>query len=320
MIKQRNNRWIRAISTFVTVAMLVVASLVPASTLAYSQRRSARRTPPNQQFSPYDRSYRQGYDAGYVRGQTDWRSGASRNSQREDPDPQHNRSNERGRNPSEASAQGYALGLELGYSDGYFGRARNPVVPTNAPALSRSATAADAKRASDPQAVNDSWKRWPNSTRSNMYPPLSVPDHTEMRLRLTSPISTRSNHVGDRFTAAITSPASYQGATVEGHIAGLDRSGRAGGKTEIALVFDSITLADGEQGPLNADLDRVLMSEHVKKVNEEGRVASGSRPRTSEVRASGATAVGTVYFEGNDDLILDNGTEMVIRTAGTTQP
>jgi hypothetical protein len=315
VIKQRNDRWGRAILTFAVVAMLIVAGLVPASSLAYSQRRSAQRTPSNQPSSPYDRSYRQGYDEGYVRGRTDWRSGASRNPQRQGSDQQPNRSNERGRNPSEASAQGYPLGFELGYSDGYFGRARNPVIPANAPAISRSATAADAKRVSDPQAVDDSWKRYPASTPSNNYPPLSVPDDTEMRLRLTSPINTKINHVGDRFTAAITSPARYRGASVEGHIASLNRAGRATERTELALAFDSITLADGEQGPFNADLERILTSEHVKKVDEEGRV-EGGRP----TRDSAARGVGGIYLEGNNDLILDNGIEMVIRTAGRRQP
>ncbi|HJQ27195.1 MAG TPA: hypothetical protein VKA60_25125 [Blastocatellia bacterium] len=158
-----------------------------------------------------------------------------------------------------------------------------------------------------------------------------------MRLRLTSPLNTKINRLGDRFTAAITSPASYLGATIEGHIASLNRSGRVAGKTELALAFDSITLADGEQGPLNAALERILISNQVKKVGEEGRVESGTRD--SEVRGGvvggiaggtkgvaisplpgGAAGGGTLYVEGNNDLILDNGTEMVIRTAGRRQP
>ena len=302
MIKQRNNGRLMTAFTLVTVAMLIATGLVPAISLASSQPQSSRRAPTHQQPSLYERSYRQGYDEGYVRGQTDWRSGASRNSQREAPDQQRNRSNEPGRNSSAASAPGYPLGFELGYSDGYFGRGRNPAIPANAPALSRSATAADSKRASDPQAVNDSWKRWPAATRSNSYPPLHVPDHTELRVRLNAPINTKIDHVGDRFTAAITSPASYRGATVEGHIASLNRSGRVAGKIELTLAFDSIILADGEQGPLNADLESILIYEQVKKVDE--RVRGG---------------VGAVYLEGNDDLILDNGTEMVIRTAGREQ-
>jgi hypothetical protein len=80
-------------------------------------------------------------------------------------------------------------------------------------------------------------------------------------------------------------------------------------------------------------------------VDEEGRIESGSRTRDSEVRGGvsaaagavtggiaagakgvliglvlgGAAGVCTVYVEGNNDLILDNGTEMVIRTAGRRQ-
>ena len=166
-----------------------------------------------------------------------------------------------------------------------------------------------------------------------------------MRLKLTSPINTKTNKVGDRFTAAITSPSRYEGATVEGHIASLNRSGRVTGKTELALAFDTITLTDGEQGPLSADLERILISEKVKKVDEEGRIESGSRTRDSEVRGGvgaaagaviggiagggkgaliglilgGAAGVGTVYVEGNNDLILDNGTEIVIRTVRRRQ-
>jgi hypothetical protein len=110
------------------------------------------------------------------------------------------------------------------------------------------------------------------------------------------------------------------------------------GKIELALAFDSITLADGEQGPMNATLERILISEQIKKTGEEGRVESGSHTRDSEVPGGvvggiaggpkaavigllpgGAEGGGTLYIEGNNDLILDNGTEMVIRTADRRQ-
>ena len=80
-------------------------------------------------------------------------------------------------------------------------------------------------------------------------------------------------------------------------------------------------------------------------MDEEGRIESGSRTRDSEVRGGvgaaagaviggiagggkgalvglilgGAAGVGTVYVEGNNDLILDRGVEMVIRTTGQRQ-
>jgi len=163
-----------------------------------------------------------------------------------------------------------------------------------------------------------------------------------MRLKLASPINTKTNRKGDTFTATVVSPAEYEGSTVTGHISNLNRSGRVSGKTELSLAFDSITRPDGRQGPLDADLVKILESEQVKKVDEEGRVESGSRTKDSEVRGGvgaaagaiiggiagggkgaliglilgGAAGVGTVYVEGNKDLILDPGTEMLIKTAG----
>jgi hypothetical protein len=313
--------------------------------LAYSKQRAARKPQINQRSNVYDRSYLKGYNEGFVHGRADWSKGSSRGYQRSGQYQQRDRSYEQARGSSGDYTQGYQLGLELGYSDGYYGRARNTAVPENALALFKTATTDNTGRASNRQSVADSWDKWSGSSRLKSYPPISVPENTEMRLRLISPLNTKTNKVGDRFTAAITSPSSYEGATVEGHIANLKRSGRISGKTELTLAFDSITLPDTQQGPLNASLERILMSEQVKKVDEEGRIESGSRTRDSEVRGGvgaaagaiiggiagggkgaliglvlgGAAGVGTVYVEGNNDLILDNGTEMVIRTAGRNQ-
>jgi hypothetical protein len=193
MIEPVNHRWARGGLTLVIAALLALVVLAPSNSLACSQRRTARRTATNHRPNIYDRSYLQGYDEGYVQGQTDWRGGASRNFQRADQDQTRRRPTEQSRNSSGESRQGYQLGFELGYSDGYLGRTRNMVIPANAPALSRSATAADAKQGSDPQAVDDAWKRYPDSTRPNRYRPPSVSDNTKMRLRLTAPINTKKS-------------------------------------------------------------------------------------------------------------------------------
>jgi outer membrane lipoprotein SlyB len=125
----------------------------------------------------------------------------------------------------------------------------------------------------------------------------------------------------------------------------LNKSGRVSGKTELGLAFDTLTLADGRQTRIDADLVKVYESESVKKVDEEGRIESGSRTKESEVRGGvgaaagailggiigggkgaiiglilgGAAGVGSLYVEGNKDLILDPGTEMVIRIAAAKQ-
>jgi hypothetical protein len=340
VIEQRNKRRGGAFLALLAAGLLVVAGLTPSGSLVYSQQRSAQRSQPNQPTRIYYSNYVKGYNEGFGKGQADWKSGAYRDFERRDQYQQRDRSYPQGKGSSDEYLQGYQLGLELGYSDGYYGRARNSAVPANATSLARMAAVTDGQRTKDEHAANEVSVSRGKTQKS--YPPLAVPENTEMRLRLTTPINTKTNRVGDRFTAAITSPSRYNEATVEGHIASLDRSGRISGRTELGLTFDSISLEDGEQGPLNADLERIMISEQVKMVDEEGRIETGSRTRDSEIRGGvgaaagaiiggivgggkgailglilgGAAGVGTVYVEGNKDLILDVGTEMVIRTAG----
>ncbi len=115
------------------------------------------------------------------------------------------------------------------------------------------------------------------------------------------------------------------------------------GRTELALAFDRIRLQDGRNLELNASLEKIIESETVKKVDEEGNVQSGSRSKDAQVRGGvgaaagaiiggiiggakgavlgavigGAGGVGTVYVEGDKDLVLEPGTEMIIRTERT---
>ena len=194
----------------------------------------------------------------------------------------------------------------------------------------------DTRDARDNRDNNDRRSR---DTYRQASGPLNVPNGTELRIRLSSPISTKSGRVGDTFKATVVSPSTYETATVEGHIATLNKSGRISGKTEVGLAFDSITASDGRYARIDADLVRIYESENVKRVDEEGRVETGSRTRDSEVRGGvgaaagailggivgggkgaliglivgGAAGVGSVYVDGNKDLILDPGTEMVIR-------
>lgn len=203
---------------------------------------------------------------------------------------------------------------------------------------------ADAQRARDEQAARDTSPdnrpRGPRQRDSDQIP-VNVPGDLDMKLRLTSKIDTKTNRVGDIFNAVVVDPSAYEGATVVGHISKLNRSGRISGKTELAIEFDSITLPDGRQARFAADLQKVYESEHIKKVDEEGNVETSSRTKDSQVRGGvgaaagailggiagggkgallgaiigGAAGVGTVAIEGNKDLILDNGTEMLVKTA-----
>jgi hypothetical protein len=343
MMIVRTARGLGSAAVATLVAVMMVMAVAPTALSASAQRRTPGR-PPLRSAVPqsiYGQAYQKGYDNGFAQGETDWNNGAPRDFQRSEAYEQRDRSYDPRLSSSEEYVQGYQLGFEMGYTDGYYGRAHNSAVPANGLILAKAAAIADAQRARERDTGEANRPREVGRPRSTGQ--VDIPPDTELRLKLTSPIETKNNRVGDRFTATVIMPAAYEGATIEGHIATLKRSGRVTGKTELALAFDQIILSDGRQGPLQADLQKILESETVKKVDEEGRVESGSRSRDSQVRGGvgaaagaviggiaggakgailgailgGAAGVGTVYIEGDKDLILDPGTEMIIRTAGS---
>jgi outer membrane lipoprotein SlyB len=334
--------------------ILCVTGLVPALTAPSQKRAPVKKAAPlKQPPSPFSQGYQKGYADGFAQGEADWSSSARRDFRRSDKWQQ------RDTGASEEFGQGYELGFDLAYSDGYYGRTRNAVVPRNAEVLAKAAALADQqriRRAENERGQRDDNRagdnrpsdgRSGNANRqgdSNRRPsaPINIPNGTELRIRLSSPISTKDGRVGDKFKATVVTPSTYETATVDGHISTLNKSGRVSGKTEVGLAFDTLTLSDGRQTRIDADLVKVYESEHVKKVDEEGRVETGSRTRDTEVRGGvgavagaviggivgggkgaiigaivgGAAGAGSVYVEGNKDLILDAGTEMVIRTVG----
>lgn len=345
---------LRSFAPAALAALLVTGALAPALAASSQKRAPVKRVPaPKQPQTPFTQGYQKGYGEGFGQGETDWSNSSRPDFRRSD------RFQQRDPGSSEEYGRGYELGFELGYSDGYYGRARNAVVPRNGEVLAKAAALADQQRARRERGEYDRPQRDSNrpndadrpsdvnrpndATRPRAAGPVRIPNDTELRIRLSTPVSTKTGRAGDTFRATVVSPSTYESAIVEGHIATLNKSGRVSGKTEVALAFDTLTLPDGRQTRIDADLVKVYESENVKKVDEEGRIETGSRTRDSEVRGGvgaaagaiiggiigggkgaviglllgGAAGVGTVYVEGNKDLILDQGTEMVIRTAGS---
>lgn len=336
--------------TFYAAAMLVLMSfsVMPAAATTGQRRRTTHSTTK----TVYSRAYSQGYSSGYLQGKSDWLAGLPRDFQASRAYQDRESHYERASVRDTMYRDGYDLGLELGYTDGYLGRAKSLVVPTHGQIIA-AREAGQSSIAANSQPYNN---QPPDNSQSNVPPansqnppdwnagrpargPLVVPNGTEMRLKLTSPIDTRTSHVGDKFTAQVLTPQDYEDATIYGHIATLTRSGRVSGKTTVALAFDSITLRDGRSARIDAQLEKMYESEAVKQVDDEGRIITESRTKDSEVRGGigaaagaligglagggkgaligillgGAAGVGTVYVEGNKDLILDRGTEMLIK-------
>jgi hypothetical protein len=271
--------------------------------------------------------------------------------------------------------EGYRIGFELAYNDGYYGRPKSPAVPVHlakviTPPPAPVASASGAQSGPQPAPVQSEPVQQPQATPSQDAPqppqvdqhdsgsrgrttlpasnsrrPMVVPDGLSMKIRLTSPISTRTNQQGDRFTAVVLDPSDYSEAELTGHIGKLTRSGKATGKTEMALVFDTIRLRDGRTGRFSAQVERVYQSESVKTVDAEGNIESSDQTKDTAIRGAGAGALGaiiggiagggkgaaiggivgatmgagSVLLQNGKDLILDPGTEMLIRSTGPSR-
>lgn len=167
-----------------------------------------------------------------------------------------------------------------------------------------------------------------------------IPRGTEMTVRLQEEINTKESQDGDRFTATVLNPSQYADATIEGHIARIEKSGKLKGKTELSLAFDRIRFRNGDTAPIDAQVIRVYGEDSANEVDEEGNVKSGSKGKTTTTRTAGGAAAGAVigaiagggkgaaigaaigagvgagstYIQGSKRIKLEPGTELLIRT------
>jgi outer membrane lipoprotein SlyB len=353
----------------------VTLALTP-SLLAQKKTTSHSRTASSTTLRyPYQHGYHTGYDDGFIKGRSDFHDGSPRDFAGSDAYQRADRSYRESMGSIGEYQEGYRIGFELGYNDGYYGRPKSPAVPVHLakvvappPAPVASATIPQSGPQSGPQSAPQSEPvQQPPATASQDTPqppqvdqrdsgsrgrmtvptsgsrrPMVVPDGLAMKVRLTSPISTRTNQQGDRFTAVVLDPSDYAEAELSGHIGKLTRSGKATGKTEMALVFDTIRLRDGRTGRFSAQVERVYQSESVKTVDAEGNIETSDQTRDTAIRGAGAGALGaiiggiagggkgaaiggivgatigagSVLLQNGKDLILDPGTEMLIRSTG----
>jgi hypothetical protein len=169
-----------------------------------------------------------------------------------------------------------------------------------------------------------------------------IPNGQVLTATLDTDLTTRDTQSGQRFTMNVTSPSQFEGATIEGHVASVNRSGRVTGRSEMSFNFDNIRLRDGRTYPFAGFIDSVRTTGgEVVQVDNEGTVRDNSQTKTTEQRAAIGTAVGaiigaiagggkgaiigavvgagagagSVYVQGRDDLELMRGSELTIRAS-----
>ena len=170
-----------------------------------------------------------------------------------------------------------------------------------------------------------------------------IPNGTELVGVLNNDLSTETAHENDRFTMTVRSPGQYEGATIEGYVATVDRSGRISGRSQMTLDFDTIRMRDGSTYRFAGILENVRTPNgDVVRIDNEGAVRDSDQTNKTVTRTAIGTAVGaiigaiagggkgaaigavvgagagagSVYVQGRNDLDLSAGTEVTVRSTG----
>ncbi|HYO99760.1 MAG TPA: hypothetical protein VER76_06185 [Pyrinomonadaceae bacterium] len=170
---------------------------------------------------------------------------------------------------------------------------------------------------------------------------------TTLIATLNTDLNTRNSREGDQFTMTVREPSQYSGATIEGRISQVSRSGRVSGRSGMTFNFDRIRMRDGRTYNFAGFVEsvRTVGGESVRVDNEGTVQESETRTNTTVQRTAISTAVGaiigaiagggkgaaigavlgagggagSVYVQGSDDLDLRSGTEVTIRTSSPRQ-
>jgi hypothetical protein len=173
-----------------------------------------------------------------------------------------------------------------------------------------------------------------------------ITNGTTLIATLNNDLNTRNAREGDRFTMTVREPSQYSGATIEGHLSQVNRSGRVTGRSQLTFNFDRIRMRDGRTSNFSGFVENVRTANgETVRVDNEGTVQDSSRTDTTVQRTAVGTAVGaiigaiagggkgaaigavlgagggagSVYVQGSDDLDLRTGTEVTIRTSSPQQ-
>jgi hypothetical protein len=170
-----------------------------------------------------------------------------------------------------------------------------------------------------------------------------IPNGTQLVAVLNTNLSTSTARDNERFTMAVRSPSQYDGATIEGYVTNVNRSGRITGRSEMTLNFDTIRLRDGRSYRFAGIVETVRTpGNETVRVDNEGSVREDDQTGRTVQRTAIGTAVGaiigaiagggkgaaigavlgagagagSVYVQGREDLELTTGSEFTIRASG----
>jgi hypothetical protein len=98
----------------------------------------------------------------------------------------------------------------------------------------------------------------------------AIAKNTEIRVRLTAPVSTQTNRKGDKVTALVVAPPEFAGAFMEGEIRESTSGNKYKGKSRLSFAFHTLALRDGARIPVSSDVRSFINSKGQQNTDEEG--------------------------------------------------
>jgi hypothetical protein len=336
----------------VLIALMMSATAEMVTTVSHASPASVQ----TGQATALERGYRTGYSDGFSAGSRDVAENAARDFRGNEDYQRGNRSFNEAWGTIEDYRDGYQQGFETGYNAGYEHRPFESAIPAG---LSRRGTADSAPgnpaNAPDNSVPNDPGTSGQADNGQTSGPtngvasgPLSIPRDGILLVALESSLSTDASQRGDRFQARVIEPREFAGAIVDGRVTRVKRAGKVKGTSELQLSFEAIHLPDGRTAPLNADVVELIdmgNRDEAGTVDSEGGVKGKSSTKDDISRVGASTGIGaiigavvgggkgaaigaaigagvgtgSVFTKRGQDVRLESGQQMKIRTATDTR-
>jgi len=169
-----------------------------------------------------------------------------------------------------------------------------------------------------------------------------VPNGVVITGILENEINTKVSQNNDRFRMTVQSPSEFRGATVEGYISGINRSGKVTGQPNVTFNFDRITLRNGQSYDFAGNLQDIKDTNgKTVKIDNEGTAKGGSQTKQTVKRGGigaglgavlgaiigggkgaaigavigGGAGAGSVIVEGKEDIRLMQGSTIAVTSS-----
>jgi hypothetical protein len=300
------------------------------------------------QATALERGYRTGYSDGYSAGSRDLADHAARDYQNKDDYQRGDRNYNQAWGTVEDYRDGYQQGFEAGYTAGYDRSPFDSSIPTG---LARRGTVdsgpTNPPDNSAPDNSNTSGQTTSGSTSGAPAGPLAIPRDAILLVELQSSLSTDASQRGDRFQARVVEPREFEGAIIEGRVTRVKRAGKVKGTAELQLSFETIRM-DNRTSGFSAEVIEVVdmgnrdgagtvdseggvkgrdsTKDDISKVGAStgvgaiiGLIVGGGKGAAIGAAIGGGVGAGSVLSKRGQDVRLDRGQQLKIRTATETR-